>query len=116
MNRHRVSPGQGSIQFTTTVAELERLLGAEYHVYEDSATGSMSFSCQEYYLPDHVAHHVDFITPSLGFSKLQRRGLSGRDVPYSDIQLAQTSATGPASATTNLSDCYQAVTPDCIRG
>ena len=114
--RHRVSRGQGSVQFTATVAELERLLGTEYLVYEDSNTGSTGFTCEEYYVPGHIADHIEFVTPSLGLSKLRKRELSKRGIPSSGLSLSRSSTAGLSSAAANLSDCYQSVTPECIRG
>ena len=98
--------------------ELENLLSAEYHVYEDSRTGVRGFACQEYHVPQQIKHHIDFITPSLGLSGTRRRGgkLQTR-ATHSSIEVSMLhSNVDTVAPTGNLSDCYQAVTPQRIKG
>ncbi|KAI4180002.1 MAG: hypothetical protein L6R41_007522, partial [Letrouitia leprolyta] len=47
-------------------AEAENLLKTEYHLYKHS-TGKPHVSCSSYHVPEHVAPHVDFITPTVHF-------------------------------------------------
>ncbi|CAK4006177.1 related to Tripeptidyl-peptidase sed1 [Lecanosticta acicola] len=53
------------IQFDATAAEAERLFKTKYHHYEHLPTGSKHVACDEYFLPDHVSRHVDYVTPGL---------------------------------------------------
>ncbi|KAL8992304.1 MAG: hypothetical protein Q9169_007203, partial [Polycauliona sp. 2 TL-2023] len=64
----RISRSQslGWLKFDATVAEAEDLLKTEYHLYKHS-TGKPHVSCSEYRIPEHVAPHVDFITPTVHF-------------------------------------------------
>lgn len=64
----RISRSQslGWLKFDATVAEAENLLKTEYHLYKHS-TGKPHVSCSSYHVPEHVAPHVDFITPTVHF-------------------------------------------------
>lgn len=64
----RISRSQslGWLKFDATVAEAENLLKTDYHLYKHH-TGKPHISCSEYHIPEHVAAHVDFITPGVSF-------------------------------------------------
>lgn len=67
-NRIRRSMGGGYLEATITVAEAETLLQTTYYVYERGHSGVKHIGCgNDYYLPAHVAKHIDFITPTLHF-------------------------------------------------
>ncbi|KAI4239964.1 MAG: hypothetical protein L6R40_005395 [Gallowayella cf. fulva] len=64
----RISRSQslGWLKFDATVAEAERLLKTEYHLYKHE-TGKPHVACSDYHIPEHVTPHVDFITPTVHF-------------------------------------------------
>lgn len=64
----RISRSQslGWLKFDATVAEAETLLRTEYHLYKHE-TGKPHVACSSYHIPEHVAPHVDFITPTVHF-------------------------------------------------
>ena len=63
----------GWLEVNVTVAEAERLLRTEYALYSHSS-GAETVACPSGYdLPDDIAGHVDFTTPTLHFdTKLKR--------------------------------------------
>jgi len=55
------------IHVNTTIPEAEYLLKTEYFKYEHAITGVPQVACHEYHLPQHIAGHVDFVTPTVHF-------------------------------------------------
>jgi tripeptidyl-peptidase-1 len=105
---------------SATVAEAERLLSAQYNIY-DHPSGASHVACEEYHVPAHVSKHIDLITPSVHFD----RRLVGRDAP------GKPKATGigapgfgtvvPKTVGTiknlvdELKNCDTHITPICLR-
>ena len=83
---HRIvlTESGGTLRVDATAAEAERILGAEYNVYQHAASGRERVGCHEgYALPEHVSKHVDFVSPTVHFgasrvsgvgSSLKKRG------------------------------------------
>lgn len=67
-SRIRTSPSRSWIEFNATVLEAERLLRAEYHMYNHD-TGHKHIACKEYSIPEHLIKHIDIITPTVDFDK-----------------------------------------------
>ena len=68
-----------AIRLNATIAEAERMLGAEYFVYSHDASGAERVGCHGgYSLPAHVAKHVDLVWPTVHISEsnLMRRAES----------------------------------------
>lgn len=81
-SRTRLSNSGGWMEANVSVAEAERLLKTQYHIYRHGPTDVQHVACAEgYHLPGHVAKHVDLVLPTLHFdvnprlekSKLERR-------------------------------------------
>ncbi|KAF2767739.1 putative alkaline serine protease AorO, partial [Teratosphaeria nubilosa] len=53
------------IQMDLQAHEAEHLLKTKYHRYEHSKTGKTHVACDEYFLPEHLSEHVDYVTPGL---------------------------------------------------
>ncbi|KAI1087614.1 subtilisin-like protein [Rostrohypoxylon terebratum] len=53
------------IQFDASVDEVEKLLMADYHVWEHVSTGVRDIACDEYHVPKQVKEHIDYITPGI---------------------------------------------------
>ena len=60
------SQSMGWLNFEATVAEAENLLKTKYNLFRHVA-GKPHVGCSEYHIPEHIAHHVDFITPTVHF-------------------------------------------------
>lgn len=121
------------IQFDAKVEEAERLLKTKYYHYEHEATRNIHVACDEYFLPDHLTEHVDYITPGLkllgGGKASNGRPLNGRK---RDLEARGFRTNGnqnfsspivkglvdiPLTTLNNsaqLSRCDQYITPDCI--
>lgn len=67
--RVKLSPSAGWVKANVTVGEAERMLGTEYYVYQfGEEEGKEHVACHEkYHLPEHVAKHVEIVTPTLHF-------------------------------------------------
>lgn len=93
----RLSQGGGWLKANVTVEQAERLLQTEYHVYQsDEEGGGQHIACYEkYHLPEHVARHVDIVTPTLHFdtkprtSVPQKIDMDKRDRPVNARSLGQ---------------------------
>ncbi|UNI21181.1 Tripeptidyl-peptidase I [Purpureocillium takamizusanense] len=106
------------VRFDTTVAHLETLVKARYHVYDHVATRDEHVGTDEYHLPEGVAPHVDFVLPGVAFSRLgrggggmqkrktERPGVGGRPLRPMPVTIQSNPGT--------LEDCSRAMTPDCI--
>ncbi|KAJ7260955.1 peptidase S8/S53 domain-containing protein [Mycena haematopus] len=104
-----------------SVAEAERILNTEYHVYEH-IHGGTRLACAAYSVPSHVQPHIDLITPTLHFdgppsSKSKRGKLSARNfnVKAVDIDTAPPKANPETTHTDDLSNCDVRITPPCYR-
>ncbi|KIJ65943.1 hypothetical protein HYDPIDRAFT_166913 [Hydnomerulius pinastri MD-312] len=115
-HRVKVSPSKGWLEFQSTVQEAEDLLHTSYHVYGHE-TGAEHVACEGYHLPEHLAPHIDFVTPSVHFdAKLSKRG----DTAFRPIGKPG-SGNGPKTTGTvtnwidQLEDCDNHITPICLR-
>ena len=51
---------------------MEALLKTEYHDFQHGNTGERQIGCDEYIIPASIRPHVDFVTPTIGFSERGR--------------------------------------------
>ncbi|KAI4274946.1 MAG: hypothetical protein LQ337_003552 [Flavoplaca oasis] len=140
----RISRSQslGWLKFDATVAEAENLLKTEYQLYKHS-TGKPHVSCSEYRIPEHVAPHVDFITPTVHFDAkvpqavakpVEKRAPTSTAAIGRPVQTkaalgvgAPTSGSLPKKGATlsrqtiidelkaELQNCNRFITPNCLR-
>ncbi|KAJ6494306.1 subtilisin-like protein [Mycena sanguinolenta] len=112
----KLSGNSDIIQVNVTIAEAEALLQAEYYVYGDD-DGALRVGCHEgYKLPNHVAKHVDLVSPTTHFGRSD--GLARR-IGTSSAYFGH-EAGAPKKPIENVasfadSGCDTAVTLDCIR-
>ncbi|KAF9807920.1 hypothetical protein IEO21_08015 [Rhodonia placenta] len=127
----RLSQGGGWLKANVTVEQAERLLQTEYHVYQsDEEGGGQHIACYEkYHLPEHVARHVDIVTPTLHFdtkprtSVPQKIDMDKRDRPVNARSLGQPElgVSIPKTAATietiykGIEKCDEQIVPDCLR-
>ncbi|KDQ54047.1 hypothetical protein JAAARDRAFT_72123 [Jaapia argillacea MUCL 33604] len=69
--RIHVTPANTWVEVNATVEEAERLLATEYYVFEHT-TGYEHVACDEYYIPEELTTHIDFITPTIHFNAVVR--------------------------------------------
>ncbi|KAL8935586.1 MAG: hypothetical protein Q9216_005353 [Gyalolechia sp. 2 TL-2023] len=136
----RISRSQslGWLKFDATVAEAESLLKTEYHLYKHS-TGKPHVSCSSYHVPEHVAPHVDFITPTVHFDAkipqavvkdVEKRAPSTTAAAGHPVETAAALGIGaPTSGSLpkkgaqiniksiidELKNCNRFITPNCLR-
>lgn len=78
-DRHLDYESKGWIGINLAVKEAERLFKTRYHEHE-SAGGEVRLGCDAYYLPRHIAQHVDYITPGVKLSApLKKRTIQARN-------------------------------------
>ena len=119
--RHKLASSRGSIEFSADISEVEALLGTQYDIWEHSETGAVTVSCDEYHVPQHIKHAIDFVTPTIGIDSplaapFQKRGLRKRGA--SITQPLNTPVPPSLSAVIKadpLSNCDLGVTPDCVK-
>jgi tripeptidyl-peptidase-1 len=113
-HKHGIPWNRGHVQFEASVDEMESLLKTDYNVWEHLETRSVSISCDEYYLPQSIKHHIDFIRPTVGLGN-PRAAISRKQ--KRDIQFGPLNITAPetVSSATNLSLCHQGISPERIR-
>ncbi|KAK3940564.1 putative subtilisin-like protein [Diplogelasinospora grovesii] len=136
-SRTRLATGKHWISFNATVREIERLLKTEYHLYRHDMHGHSHVACDRYHVPEHLAQHIDMVTPTVHFDQrighdrmkkqqelpkahldeLRKRSLEARGVGLGDPN----SGTGPkqgaviSDALMNLDQCDLMITPACLR-
>ncbi|KAF9063311.1 subtilisin-like protein [Rhodocollybia butyracea] len=116
----KMSANKGWIQVDATVAQIEELLDAEYHVYTHMETGEEQFGCQTYSVPSDIREHIDLIKPTVHFNhrpspksvtKFKRAG--GLGAPSSSTGPKQSPNAKPVPPA--LANCDEMITLDCLR-
>ncbi|KAI2465624.1 subtilisin-like protein [Annulohypoxylon bovei var. microspora] len=98
---HNISQSDNKqwVQFDASVSEVEKLLVADYHVWEHASTGVKDIACDEYHVPKQVKEHIDYITPGIklmGYGNTQeppskkRGGVGGGDLPRFSQRVSET--------------------------
>lgn len=122
----KVHTGGGWVQVDVTVEEAERLLSTEYYVYqfgEGGGRGSEHVACKEkYHLPEHVSKHVELVVPTLHFDvHVKRERVAEKRSGSKNMGQPGSGIVNPKfigeieTALTELADCDQQITPDCLR-
>jgi len=121
-DRMGLSINKGWIEVNATVAEVEELIKAEYHVFTHAETGVEQISCHSYSVPEHVREHVDIIKPTVHFGhRLPAPVANSRDGIAKRRLGLPTSVHGPKTLgqkvriTPALENCDEFITPDCLR-
>ena len=70
-----VSQTKSWVNFEASIGRLEQLLNAKYHVYDNLETRTEHFGTDEYYLPEDLAAHIDFVLPGTAFSRFHQGGV-----------------------------------------
>ncbi|KAF2163195.1 hypothetical protein M409DRAFT_37314, partial [Zasmidium cellare ATCC 36951] len=97
---------KGWIAFDATTEQIERLFETSLHEYESRRDGSIRVGCDEYSLPQHIAPHVDYITPGVKLSPPMRKP------PYTG---PWNPPPGAGQLPEDLRTCGLNITPACIR-
>lgn len=129
------SDNKAWLAFDAPASTVEALLHAEYYEHHDSLTGGVMPACDEYYVPEAIRHHIDYITPGIKLmapmkaeaegkmrTKFKRNALRThqstpvRTAPRSPKLPGMLKQTTASNATTslNVTSCGTLITPDCI--
>lgn len=107
----------GWFAFYATAEEAESLLHTEFHEYEDSVTGGIMPSCEQYHVPSTIRHHIDYVTPGIklnvptgSFKGSKRNFMTAKQTPSASSILKPEIQPGR----NNLSTCDSTITPACI--
>ncbi|GAD94745.1 alkaline serine protease AorO [Paecilomyces variotii No. 5] len=121
-DRITLSANKQWLQFDADAEEVEKLLRTEYYMHTNSATGKSHVACHEYYIPEHVQEHVDYVTPGikhLGVKGGSSSSLDKRTKNFKNPGLPP--LTKPLDIALDLlkeallTTCDLAVTPECIQ-
>ncbi|KAH7369691.1 protease S8 tripeptidyl peptidase-like protein I [Rhexocercosporidium sp. MPI-PUGE-AT-0058] len=118
---------KGWISVDVTVEEIEALLLAEYHEHEHSQTSKVRVGTDRYHVPEHLASHIDYITPGIKLSPVTKRTIERKAKRASHSIHAPAHISTPANEESvgisaaaaalppALQNCGTEMTPDCIR-
>ncbi|CAK3781870.1 Tripeptidyl-peptidase sed2 [Lecanosticta acicola] len=99
--KHAVLGSGGIFEVDAKVEEVERLLNATYSTWTDGT--QQVLRTEEISLPERLAGHIDFITPTIMFPRAKAREKASRTIPLSEgqkIARRATSSCGPEDDTT----------------
>lgn len=107
-SRIALSKGHNWVEFDGTVEEAERLFATEYWHYQHAESGGFRLACDEYSLPEHVRHHVDFAMPTIQLDGMRPVAnlFRGRD---------ELVAAFPTGASIGEYPCGKLITIECLR-
>ena len=70
---------QGWIAVDLPVADMERLFLTKYYEHFHETEGTVRLGCDQYYIPKHIQHHIDYIVPGVKPSApLRKTSISAR--------------------------------------
>ncbi|KAI0344783.1 subtilisin-like protein [Trametopsis cervina] len=124
-SRVRLSNSGGWLEANVSVAEAERLLKTEYHVYNHALTDIKHFGCASgYHVPEHVSKHVELITPTIHFDAIlnkrrpemqKRKGPSVHPGQPGFGPVSPKSVGAIKNIIDELENCDTHITPLCLR-
>ncbi|KAJ7044034.1 peptidase S8/S53 domain-containing protein [Mycena alexandri] len=109
--RVRVSETKGWVMINASVAETEKLLNTQYHVYKHKS-GKEHIACEAYYLPAHIVPHVALVTPSIDFNAMLAKRASD---PTHKLGQPVGSKISSTIHSDDLDNCDVTITPACVR-
>jgi tripeptidyl-peptidase I len=105
-----MTPNADIMQVSVDVATAEKLLEAQYNVYEHHMTGQQIHRIADTYtLPAHVAAHVDFVGPTIRFPLTPSLRVHSSDSMLTSTSTSSSTSTDEDNASSTV------VTPDFLR-
>lgn len=142
-SRVRLSTSKTWLTFNATIREVEQILKTKYHVYKHADSKGRHVACEKYHVPEHIAEHIDIITPTVHFdqnigyerfgqrepvseestTELRKRSaqLAKRQRPSTGIIGSPDDGTNPKqghdidNAMMDLEQCNTMITPACLQ-
>ncbi|SMR49506.1 unnamed protein product [Zymoseptoria tritici ST99CH_3D1] len=65
------SDNKGWLAFDIPASQAEELFKTHYHEHNhqsDTSSAKVKIGCDHYYVPEHLAHHIDYVTPGVVLS------------------------------------------------
>ncbi|KAM3067871.1 hypothetical protein ACMFMG_011355 [Clarireedia jacksonii] len=118
---------KGWLAFDASVAEAERLLLTKFHEHEHKYSPNVRVGCDEYHVPEHLAPHIDYITPGVKLTPVKKRSVKvKRGTPYVEKRSNRVVKThehqnytwtppAVANLSSDLQGCGTNMTPTCIK-
>ncbi len=106
-----------------TILEAESLFRTTYSIFKHHS-GKPHIACNSYSVPTSIAHHIDFITPTIHFDVQVRVPRKNRHLKrninlanYGPVQPKTGGQTYPlvSSSGQNLTTCSSQITLDCLK-
>ncbi|KAF4625037.1 hypothetical protein G7Y89_g13133 [Cudoniella acicularis] len=121
------SDNKGWLALDIPVWQAEEIFQTEYHEHVHSSSGKVKIGSDEYYLPDHVCRHIDYISPGVKLSaslkkrKVAKRGGESHYIPGPIKKIPPKNPyhwyppAGAGQLPADLQDCGRNVTPVCLK-
>ncbi|KAJ5542482.1 Peptidase S8/S53 subtilisin/kexin/sedolisin [Penicillium sp. DV-2018c] len=119
------SDNKGWLAFDAYAHEVEKLFMTEFYEHEHSHTASLKIGCEEYHVPEHIQHHIDYITPGVKLSPIVKKSTKTKRASHlakSKGSIASDTSSKakaiPAKAKNlpaELQTCGSDMTPACIK-
>lgn len=108
----------GLVSFSTTVRRANEILNTEFKYYTNGA--STKLRTRSYSVPDHLADHIDLISPTTYFGDLKAQlPVTPSKAPSSTTREAPTKRQAQVCSNPTITTAsgrhYVALTPECIR-
>ncbi|TEB29129.1 subtilisin-like protein [Coprinellus micaceus] len=116
VNHHQAGGDWLSLQ--VSIAEAERILSTQYHLFRHDASGETSLRTLQYSLPHHLHSHIDMVAPTTYFSTLRtmrKTSFLQPDIePVDEVESLIDPIISSAASVIPLG-CSYAITPSCLR-
>jgi tripeptidyl-peptidase I len=113
IDRKKMRVSGGFIKVKVEVEVAEKMLSTKYYTYKHASTGDITLRCKEYFLPDTVAQHIDFVAPTIKFPRsftTKAEQAVALSTPVSNTPDSLRALYGLGDATGGKSTARQAVT------
>ncbi|KAJ5143670.1 Peptidase S8/S53 subtilisin/kexin/sedolisin [Penicillium bovifimosum] len=118
------SDNKGWLAFDAYAHEVEKLFMTEFYEHEHSHTASLKIGCEEYHVPEHIQHHIDYITPGVKLSPIVKKSTKAKRASHlahskgeiaSDISKPKVVPPKAKGLPAELQNCGSDMTPACIK-
>ncbi|KAI0252044.1 tripeptidyl peptidase A [Lactifluus subvellereus] len=114
----RQSPAGDWVSVQIHIAQAERMLGTEFHVWKHTQHGDVLVRTTEYSLPAYLDEHIELIQPTTAFNRAKRQRTTFRfsPVPETSTSLSHDAKiTAPDYGVTVDASCNTTITVSCLK-
>ncbi|PYH83323.1 subtilisin-like protein [Aspergillus uvarum CBS 121591] len=116
------SDNKGWLAFDAYAHEAENLLKTKFHEHESAGSASIRVGCDSYHVPEHIQHHIDYITPGVKLTPVVKKSKKVKRASQLGHASNLKAVTGDAIISskakllpTELQGCGSNMTPTCIK-